>query len=141
MSPDHQGLETLAAAENSPTLTKALLCARAAIDKKAEQVKLLDLSELSGFTDYFIIASGTSDRQVQAIADAVELELDDAGYILISQEGYSEGRWVLMDFGDVVVHVFQDALRDYYDLESLWADAPRLRIPSEFYGPSGSRIN
>ena len=120
---------------------KALACARAAIEKKAEHVKLLDLTELSGFTDYFLICSGTSDRQVQAIAAGVQDAMETAGFSLLSVEGYSEGRWVLMDFGDVVVHVFLDALRDYYDLESLWQDAPRVKIPSEFYGPGASRLN
>ena len=119
----------------------ALVAARAAIDKKAEHVKVLDLSELSGFTDYFAIASGTSDKQVQAIADSVAQSMVDAGRELLSIEGYSEGRWVLMDFGDVVCHVFLDALRDYYDLEALWAEAPRVKIPSEFYGPGATRLN
>lgn len=125
--------------QNSSEL-KALDCARAAIDKKAENVKVLDLSEISGFTDYFIICSGTSDRQVQAISDSVESFMKSKGYRLLSSEGLPEGRWVLMDFGDVVVHVFLDALREYYDLEALWADAPRVRIPSEFYGPAGSPV-
>jgi ribosome-associated protein len=127
--------------EVDPSARKALACARAAIDKKAENLKVLDLTDLSGFTDYFVICSGTSDRQVQAIADAVEGALESAGHETLSVEGYGEGRWVLMDFGDVVVHVFLDALREYYNLESLWADAPRVKIPSEFYGPAASRIN
>ncbi len=112
---------------------QALACARAAIDKKAENVKILDLTEISGFTDYFVIASGTSDRQVQAIADSVQTALKAAGRKTLSVEGYGEGRWVLLDFGDIVVHVFLDALRDYYDLETLWEDAPRIQIPPEFY--------
>lgn len=120
---------------------KALECARAAIDKKAEHLQLLDLSGLSGFTDYFVICSGMSDRQVQAISDSVEAAMLGQGHELLSLEGYSDGRWVLMDFGDIIVHVFLDALREYYDLETLWAEAPRLKIPSEFYGPSVSRLN
>lgn len=127
--------------ELNPSLTKAMLCARSALDKKAENLKVLDLSELSGFTEYFVICSGTSDRQVQAIADAVQYELKKAGKPALSSEGYQDGRWVLMDFGDVVVHVFLDALREYYDLENLWADAPRVKVPSEFYGPGASRVN
>jgi len=116
---------------------QALACARAAIDKNAESVKILDLTEISGFTDYFVICSGTSDRQVQAIADSVQKALKEAGRKALSVEGYSEGRWVLLDFGDIVVHVFLDALREYYDLESLWEDAPRVTIPPEFYLHSG----
>ncbi len=130
---------TLSAPQNSAE--KALACAKAAIDKKAEHVKLLDLTELSGFTDYFLICSGLSDRQVQAIADSVQLAMEGTGHELVSSEGYGEGRWVLLDFGDVVVHVFLDALREYYDLETLWADAPRVKIPSDFYGPAASRLN
>lgn len=124
-----------------PSLDKALACARAAIDKKAEHVKILDLSGISGFTDYFVICSGMSDRQVQAISTGVESEMDSLGREILSTEGYAEGRWVLMDLGDVVVHVFLDALREYYDLENLWTDAPRIKIPSEFYGSAGSRLN
>src|SRR5689334_11925573 len=124
-----------------PSCQKALQCARAAIDKKAENVKVLDLTQLSGFTDYFVICSGMSDRQVQAIADSVASSMDVEGHEVLSTEGYSDGRWVLMDFGDVVVHVFLDALREYYDLENLWADAPIVRVPSEFYGPAASQLN
>ena len=120
---------------------KALACARAAIDKKAENVKILNLTDISGFTDFFVICSGTSDRQVQAIANSVESSMGTFGVDALSAEGYAEGRWVLMDFGDVVVHVFLDALREYYDLETLWAEAPKVSIPSEFYGPAASRLN
>jgi ribosome-associated protein len=115
------------------SLDLALNCAKACIDKNAEGVKVLDLTELSSFTDYFILASGSSDRQVQAIADSVEEALRLQGRKVLATEGYSEGRWVLIDFGDLVVHVFLDALRDYYDLEGLWDEAPRVSIPSEFY--------
>ncbi|MCM2322076.1 MAG: ribosome silencing factor [Oligoflexia bacterium] len=124
-----------------PSREKALACAHAAIEKKSENVKILNLTDISGFTDYFIICSGMSDRQVQAIADSVENVMNKAGCDLLSSEGYGEGRWVLMDYGDVVVHIFLDALREYYDLEALWADAPRVKIPSEFYGPAASRLN
>jgi ribosome-associated protein len=124
-----------------PSREKALLAARAVIDKKAENVRILDLTDISGFTDYFVVCSGMSDRQVQSIADSAEHSLTAAGHEVLSIEGYSDGRWVLMDFGDVVVHVFLDALREYYDLENLWADAPRVKIPSEFYGPAASRLN
>ena len=123
------------------SLLRALECARGAIDKKAEHVKVLDLTHLSSFTDFFVICSGTSDRQVQAIAESVEAMMRAHGVERVSGEGHSEGRWVLMDFGDVVVHVFLDALRDYYDLETLWTDAPRIKIPSEFYGSTASRLN
>lgn len=141
MMPSEATSESTKSRALDPSQDRALDCARAAIDKKAENVKVLDLSNLSGFTDYFVIASGTSDRQVQAIADSIESEMRSAGVKLVSSEGYAEGRWVLMDFGDVVIHIFLDALREYYDLEALWSDAPRVKIPSEFYGSAASRIN
>jgi ribosome-associated protein len=135
------GTESKTISTGDPSLDKALDCARAAIDKKAEHLKILDLSGISGFTDFFVICSGMSDRQVQAIADSVEAAMLSQDRELLSMEGYSDGRWVLMDFGDVVIHIFLDALREYYDLENLWADAPRIKVPSEFYGPSASRLN
>lgn len=133
--------ESLLADEIDPSVAKALACAKAAIDKKGESVKILDLTEISGFTDYFVICSGMSDRQVQAIADSVELTMTSHGHEMLSAEGYAEGRWILIDLGDVVVHVFLDALREYYDLETLWSEAPRVKIPPEFYGPAASRLN
>lgn len=141
MATERTTSETASVSSDESSRQKALSCARAAIDKKAENVKILDLSGISGFTDFFVICSGMSDRQVQAISDSVENTLSSQGFDLVSLEGYGEGRWVLMDFGDVVVHVFLDALREYYDLEKLWEDAPRLKIPSEFYGPAASRLN
>ncbi|MFZ9594759.1 MAG: ribosome silencing factor [Bdellovibrionia bacterium] len=119
--------------ETNSSCEKALLCARAALEKKAESVKILDLTELSSLTDAFLICSGMSDRQVKAIADSVQTHLELAGHEVLSVEGYSDGRWILLDCGDVIVHIFLDALREYYDLENLWSDAPRIKIPSEFY--------
>lgn len=128
-------------ASNQASRARALECARAALEKNAENVKILDLTRLSGFTDFFVICSGTSDRQVQAIAGSVEQHLESQNAELVNFEGFSDGRWVLMDFGDVVVHIFQDALRDYYDLEGLWADAPRVAIPAELYGVAPGSLN
>ena len=101
----------------------------------------LDVRALSSFADVFVVATGRSDRQVRAIADSIEEATKKAGAGPLGVEGYAEGRWVLMDMGDVVVHVFLDALREYYDLENLWADAPRVKVPSEYYGPAASRLN
>lgn len=125
----------------SEDLLRPLECARAALDQKAENLKVLDLTEIAGFTDYFVICSGTSDRQVRAIVDEIMESLKEMGAKPLACEGYTEGRWVLVDFGDIVVHVFQEALREYYDLESLWADAPRVKIPDQFYGPGGSPVH
>ena len=104
----------------------ALAAARAALEKKAEEVVVLDLRGVSGFTDFLVIGSGTSDRQLEAITDGVEKELTANGHRVIGSEGQRGGRWVLLDFGDVVVHVFHQEERSYYDLEGLWSDAPRV---------------
>lgn len=97
-----------------------------ASDHKAVDIKVLDLRGLTSFTDYFVIASGTSDRQVQAIAGAIREELKKTGRMPISEEGMNSGRWALVDYGDVVAHVFYGEEREYYQLERLWHDAPRV---------------
>jgi ribosome-associated protein len=124
-----------------PEAERALACARAAIDKKAENVRILDLRRISGFTDFFVICSASNDRQVQAIADSVLKDIRATGAKVIATEGYEDSRWILIDFGDVVVHVFLDPLREYYGLEQLWAGAPRVAVPSEYYGPGVTRLN
>ena len=96
----------------------------AALDVKAEDVVALDVREQSSFADVFVIATGRSDRQVRAIADAVEQAAKAAGVPPLGVEGVAEGRWVLIDLDDVIVHVFQREKREHYDLERLWADAP-----------------
>ena len=106
----------------------AVAAARAALEKKAEDVVVLDLRGVSGYTDFLVIGSGGSDRQLEAIADSVEKELTAAGHRPIGSEGQRGGRWVLLDFGDVVVHVFHADERVHYDLEGLWADAPRIEV-------------
>ncbi|MEW6056893.1 MAG: ribosome silencing factor [Bdellovibrionota bacterium] len=111
----------------------ALLCARAAIDKKAGNSLIFEVGKLGAFTDYFLITSGSNERQVQAIADEIAKSAKSRGLSVHAIEGYDEGRWVLVDFGDVVVHIFHEYIREFYDLESLWSTAPRLRIPEEYY--------
>lgn len=98
----------------------------AAEDKKAVDLKVLDLAAVSDFTDYFLIMSGTSDRQVQAIADAVDETLRSDKVRPLHAEGYNSGRWVLLDYGDFIVHVFDEDTRRFYGLERLWADAPEV---------------
>lgn len=109
----------------------AEFCARKCLDKKAENVVILDLENRSSVADYFVVCSGFSDRQVAAIAEYLSKEVRELGQRAISQEGLADGRWALIDFGTVIVHVFQDGLRDYYNLESLWLDAPRIRLNDE----------
>lgn len=108
----------------------ALLATEAASDKKGEDIVALDVSNLLVVTEYFVIATGRTNTQVRAIVDEVERQLrEKAGEKPMGREGVGEDTWVLLDYGDVVVHVFQPAERDFYRLERLWADAPRLEIP------------
>lgn len=111
----------------------ALLCAQAAIDKKANHSIIFEVGKLGAFTDYFLITGGSNERQVQAIANSLDEMAKAKGMSRPLIEGYDEGRWILVDFGDVVIHVFHDYIREFYDLETLWAEAPRLKIPTEFY--------
>jgi ribosome-associated protein len=112
---------------------------RAASDKKALNLVVLDLRPIASFTDYFLITSGTNPRQVQAISDAVVEELKKVGTRAARVEGYNTAEWVLVDYGDFVVHVFEDKARRFYDLERLWREASRVELPAEFStGSDGS---
>jgi len=114
------------------TADKALRCADFALDKKAFNLKLLKVAGISSLTDYILIASGRSDRQVIAIAEGVRLGMKEAcDEMPLAVEGMAEGRWVLIDFGDIMVHVFQQPIRDFYDLDGLWNDAEEIPLPAE----------
>ncbi len=102
---------------------------QAAYSKKAEDVVVLDIGAVSTFTDHFVICSGASARQTQAISEAVERALRSEGYRPLGIEGRQHGGWVLMDYGAFVVHVFTPEKREFYDLERLWKKAPRLPLP------------
>jgi ribosome-associated protein len=104
----------------------AVAAARAAAGKQASQIVILDVRELIGITDYFVIASGTTDRQVRTVAEEVERAIKAQDVKPVRREGEREGRWVLLDFVDFVAHVFRAEERGYYDLERLWSDAPRV---------------
>ncbi|HJA33283.1 MAG TPA: ribosome silencing factor [Candidatus Mediterraneibacter merdigallinarum] len=91
-------------------------------DKKGEDIKIIDITGISVLADYFIIANGTNDSQVNAMVDNVEEELHKAGYPLKQREGRASGSWVLLDFGDIIVHVFDKENRLFYDLERIWKD-------------------
>ena len=117
---------------------KALWCAQLALDKKAVDLTLLDVQAQSSFTSYFIICSGTSDRQVQAIAAHLEASCKQAGMLPLGVEGMREGRWVLLDFADVIIHIFHEPVREFYDLERLWTEAQR--IPVEIDGGTDSAM-
>jgi ribosome-associated protein len=109
-----------------------LLAVRAAESKKATDIKVLDLTGITSFADYFVICTGSNQRQVQAISDEVHLQLKrQAGELPISVEGYNQAEWVLADYGDLLVHIFSPQSREYYGLERLWRSAKTLEIPAE----------
>ena len=104
-----------------------LVAARAADAKQAKDIRVLDLREIASFSDYFVICSGSNSRQIQTIADEVEQRLKKLGERAHSIEGYENAEWVLMDYGDYLVHVFSEKARLYYDLERLWRDAKPVK--------------
>ncbi|PLR93794.1 ribosome silencing factor [Bacillus sp. T33-2] len=108
-----------------------LTAAKAADDKKAEDIMVLNMKGISLIADYFIICHGNSDKQVQAIAREIKDKVEENGGSVKRMEGFDEARWVLIDLGDVVAHVFHREERSYYNLERLWGDAPLVNIQSE----------
>jgi ribosome-associated protein len=115
---------------------RAIKCAAFALDKKALNVKILEIKRISSIADYLVLASGRSDKQVQAIADSVKVGLKPFDRP-IDMEGMEEGRWVVVDFGDIIVHVFQEEVRSMYDLDELWGRAPQIEIPKEYLWENG----
>ena len=122
-------LEALAAISS---WDKVLLLTRFALEKKARDLAVLEVRELTSIADYFIICSGSSDRQVQSIAQGIAENLSEAGHSLLSMEGANRGHWVLMDFSDVIVHIFYEPVREFYDLDGLWGHAPRVELPEPY---------
>lgn len=115
---------------NEISRNMAKLAIEALEDKKAEDIKVIDISEVSVIADYFIIAGGTNRSQIQALADYVDEKLGRAGHPSKQVEGYDTANWILMDFGDVIVHVFDKENRLLYDLERIWRDGQQVD-PSE----------
>lgn len=107
---------------------KAVYIANLANGKKADGIIILDIKKLSSIADYIIICTGTSDRHVQAIADSIVHGLKKKKIVPLSTEGVQEGRWALIDYGDIIVHIFYEHVRGFYNLEGLWAEAPRLTV-------------
>jgi ribosome-associated protein len=125
---EKEGLAPQAAASVT-SQEAALLAAQAGLDKKAENVRVLDVRELATYTDFLVLMSAGSDRHVSAVADAVDEVLRKHGYRPIGVEGLGSGNWILIDAGDVIVHVFHEEARSFYDLDGLWADAKRVKLP------------
>ncbi len=114
------------------TIPPEILAAyRAAESKKALDLRLLDLQGISSFTDYFLICSGSNSRQNHAIGDEIGERLAALGFKPVSMEGYESANWILMDYGDFVVHIFSEQARSFYDLERLWGMAPKVEVPAE----------
>ncbi len=114
--------------QDKTSLELAEICVKAALDTKAEDLVVLNVTGMSSFTDYFVIMSGRSSRHVQGLAESMEKAMRSKRISTAKAEGIQEGMWVLLDFDDVVVHIFYHEQRSFYDLEGLWHDAPRVEI-------------
>jgi ribosome-associated protein len=121
-------VKAAAPAPADPARPTALALAHAGLDKKAEDVTVLDVRGLTSYADYFVVMTADSDRQASAIADHLEQTMKQQGVSKVGVEGYETGRWILVDYGDVVAHVMNRESRGFYDLEGLWADAPRFSV-------------
>jgi ribosome-associated protein len=119
--------EAVAPRESNPALNRALLAARTAEDNRGVNIVVLDMRELTSLFDYFVLASGTSRRQLHAMSEEIDHALEERmGDRRLGIEGYVESRWILLDYGDVVVHLFEPETRAYYALEELWGQAKRV---------------
>lgn len=119
--------EAFLAAKKNESARRLLLCINAVLQKKAKNIVVLNVKEISSFTDYMLICSGATDRQVQAVSSAIQEYLKKEGIKPLGVEGESNAEWVLLDYDDVVISVFQESSRSFYGLEDLW-DAPRMEV-------------
>ncbi len=129
------GDDAATAGRDEPLDERLIIALQAASDKKALAPVVLDLRPIASFTDYFVITSGTNARQVQAIADEVTRRLKRP----LRVEGYATGEWVLLDYGDFVMHIFEQKARGFFDLERLWREASRVALPPEISGDGGEQ--
>ena len=106
----------------------AAIACKALADKKGEDIRIIDISNISVLADYFIIANGTNESQIRAMVDDVEESLNKAGYTVRQREGYGLGNWVLLDFQDIIVHVFDNENRLFYNLERIWCDGREVKV-------------
>jgi ribosome-associated protein len=144
LSPSTSGklqLQTTSKETQAAELDEPILMAlAAAAEKKALKVVVLDLREIASFTDFFVIASGTNERQVQAISDEIVETLKKAGTPVTRVEGYKTAEWILLDYGDFVIHIFNEKARAFYDLERLWRESKRVELPPEFSSTGHSSL-
>ena len=113
------------------TLDKALLCLKIIKERKALNPVMFEVGKLTSITDYFLVTSGNSSRQVQAIARHLNRRMREEGFRAYGVEGEKEGHWVLMDYGDIVIHIFFQPMREFYDLEGLWIEAPKIELDED----------
>jgi len=113
------------------SLEKSKACALLAHEQKAIDLVVLELIGTTALADYFLVCSGTSERHTQAMADHIEKSLKQSGVLPLGVEGRTGGKWILMDYGDVIIHVFQETEREFYDLEALWSDCPRIPVSDD----------
>ncbi len=133
--------KALASEEKFAALDERIIAAlHAASEKKAIETVVLDLREIATFTDYFVITSGANQRQVQAISDEVVDTLKKSGTPAARVEGYRTAEWILLDYGDFIVHVFEDKSRRFYDLERLWREGKRVELPAALINESVSSL-
>jgi ribosome-associated protein len=126
------GTDSAAAPAANPSLELALAAAQTALDNRGRDIVLLDLREVTCVFDYFVLATGSSRRQIHAMSEEIDHKLEDElGDSRMSIEGYRESRWVVLDYGNVVVHMFDEPTREYYSLETLWAEAKRIEFPEK----------
>jgi ribosome-associated protein len=137
--PDAQATSAAGGATGDAGLDERILLAlHAAAEKKALDLVVLDLRPVASFTDFFVITSGTNRRQVQAISDGIVEQLKKNGTRAARVEGYQTAEWILVDYGDFIVHVFDEKARRFYDLERLWREAVRINVPPDQFGAVGS---
>ena len=117
--------------KKNDTKKRVILCVNAALEKKAKNIIILNMQKVTSFADYSIVCSGNSDRQVQSIAQAIEENMKKNGFLPLGIEGERTAQWILMDYADIIVHVFYEPVRDFYDMERLWSDAPRMEIDND----------
>lgn len=113
------------------TQQRVLLCVNAALEKKPKDLIILKIKEISSFADYYILMSGSSDREVQALASAIQEKMKKSGFLPLGTEGATYGKWILLDYIDIVVSIFYEPIRPFYDVERLWSDAPIMEIPED----------
>jgi ribosome-associated protein len=133
-TPQDGGTETAATTVTSGAVDMWPVAVAAAESKKAVDLTVLDLREITSFTEYFVVCSGTNQRQNQAISDEIHAKMKEQGSLPLGMEGYDHAEWILMDYGDFIVHIFSPQAREYYDLERLWRSAKRVDLPAEAGG-------